>query len=250
MRSTPPPRASDDGAVTGSGARYLECRARFVALVDGVDDDVPVPATPGWTVGLLLAHVVGVATDLVAGRVQQWSQPAWTAAQVEARAGRAREQLLAEWDEHAAGAAAVLDDPPAFGLDPMFARVPLVDVVAHEHDVREAVGRDAPILDADWAVIGVQRRLWLDLQVAAIGLPPLRVLTDAGDDWVVGGAPPAATVRAPRQEVWRSTEGRRRRDVVRAFDWSTDPEPYLAAWLGPAFGWPDDAPGRAPHSTD
>lgn len=224
----------------GSGERYRAAHGRFVDVMRDVDDDVAVPATPEWTAGVLLSHVVGVATDLAEGRVDQWAQPAWTAAQVSARVGRSRDKLLAEWDEHLDRVVAIVDDPASAGLDDMYSRVPLIDLVAHEHDLREAVGAVEPLADDDWAILRMQRQLWLNVFVSGAGLPPLRVTSDRGDDWLVGGETPAGTVHAPRQDLWRSMEGRRPRADVRAFAWSVDPEPYLACWLGPAFTWPDD----------
>src|SRR5262249_22726922 len=160
-----------------------------------------------WTVHALLSHVVGVAADLAAGRVDRWSQPSWTAGHVAARAGRSRGELLAEWDAYESDVAAIVDNPALRGLDDMFRRVPMIDLIAHEHDVREAVCAIEELRDADWAILGVHRAFWLDAFAKDVGVPPLRVMTNRGDDWVVGGERPQATVNMPRQELWRSLEG-------------------------------------------
>jgi len=224
----------------GNGERYAAGQIRFLRLVRDIGDEVAVPATPEWNVHDVMSHVVGVATDLVTGRLDRWSQPSWTAEQVSARVGWTRDQLIAEWNHHAGGVVAIIDDPGSRGLDDMFGRVPLIDLIAHEHDVREAIGDTSTIGDADWAVLGPHRRSRLDASTKAHGAPPLRVVTDQGDDWVIGGEPPRGFVRASRQELWRSLEGRRTRAAVRAFEWSVDPEPYLDGWLGPVYEWPDE----------
>ena len=77
-----------------------------------------------------------------------------------------------------------------------------------------------------------------------LGLPPIRIATPEGDDWVVGapdgGVEPVGEVRLSRQELWRSTTGRRPRAAVRAYAWTVDPEPYLPAWAGGTFKYPED----------
>jgi hypothetical protein len=118
--------------------------------------------------------------------------------------------------------------------------LPLIDLIAHEHDVREALGAREMLADEDWAVLAPIRLFWLDACATAAGLPALRVVTDRGDDWTIGSGVPHGSVTVARQELWRSLEGRRPRQVVRTFGWSVDPEPYLDVWLGPAFSWPDD----------
>ncbi len=55
---------------------YEEARARFVLTVGDLqahDAATPVPAAPAWVVGDVLAHVVGLATDLNAQRLPDGS---------------------------------------------------------------------------------------------------------------------------------------------------------------------------------
>ena len=221
-----------------NGHRYLAAHARVVALVEPLDDDLAIPATPGWSLLDLLAHLAGAATDLAAHDVDDWSLDEWTAAQVAARRGRDRATILGEWETAAAGAAAVVDDPAAFDLDEAFARMPIIDTTGHEGDILEAIGRPATIDALDWAVIAPHREAMLGLLVAESGVAPLRVRTPEGDDWMLGGDVPATTVTMPRDELWRSLMGRRTRAVVAAYDWSGDPDPYLAIWVGGTWSWP------------
>jgi hypothetical protein len=39
--------------------------------------------------------------------------------------------------------------------------------------------------------------------------------------------------------LWRSLIGRRTRDQVRSFLWSSPSDPYLDLWPGPVFAYPD-----------
>ena len=131
-----------------------------------------------------------------------------------------------------------MDDPAAFDLDEAFARMPIIDTTGHEGDILEAIGRPATIDPLDWAVIAPHREAMLGLLVAESGVAPLRVRTPEGDDWLLGGAAPATTVTMPRDELWRSLMGRRTRAAVAAYDWSGDPDPYLAIWVGGTWSWP------------
>ena len=54
-----------------NGHRYLAAHARVVALVEPLDDDLTIPATPGWSLLDLLAHLAGAATDLAAHDVDE-----------------------------------------------------------------------------------------------------------------------------------------------------------------------------------
>jgi uncharacterized protein (TIGR03083 family) len=222
------------------GQCYAAAHQRFVHLVGGLADDLGIPASPAWTVRDLVAHLTGVAADLVTGNVEGWAGPEWTAAQVSSRAGLARGDVLSEWASLVPRVVAVVDDPAGVGLGAAFGRMPLVDLTCHEADVREAAG-SGPFLDSsDWEVLA-EHRLWvLDAEVREAGLPALAVRTAEGDSWVAGGETAQATVRLPRYELWRSLMGRRTRTEVVHYDWSVDPGPYLAVWAASSFGWPEE----------
>src|SRR5439155_2007093 len=81
---------------------YAQTRKRLSDLLDGIDDDravPPVPACPGWTVKDVLAHVVGVCSDVLDGNINGVATDPWTAAQVAKRAGARLPDLLDEWDQ-------------------------------------------------------------------------------------------------------------------------------------------------------
>ncbi|MBU6316864.1 MAG: hypothetical protein KGR47_10185 [Acidobacteria bacterium] len=222
----------------GNGHRYRLAWARMMALVEPLPDDLPVPATPDWNLLQLLSHLAGAAADLTGGNSADWSHPHWTAAQVELRSRRSRREVLAEWADCVDGVTSRVDDPAAFGLHEAFGRMPVIDAIGHEHDIAEAAGLPVGIEHDDWLVLHDHRRLHLDAAVTYAGLPPLRVLTPEGDSWSVGGGDPTASVRLARQELWRSLTGRRTRMHVASYDWSADPTPYIAVWVGGTFSWP------------
>ena len=219
---------------------YVATRDRFLELVDQVDPALGLPATPDWDVRQLVAHLVGLNQDLVDGNVEDYAGAEWTAAQVESRAGVPLPDLVAEWDAVLPAFLEVLADPVGHGLEDYLGISPVVDLVSHDLDLREAAAVDVVVPPDVWDVIGPRRQFLLDLQVQDAGLPALQLVTPEGDDWVVGSGDPVGLVRTGRLDLWRSLEGRRTRVQVRSFDWSVDPEPYLPVWPASAFDWPAD----------
>jgi len=113
---------------------YGATRERIAEVVAGADPDAAVPACPGWRVGDVLAHLAGVPAALVAGDVPRGDTQGWVDAQVEARRGRSTESLLDEWAQVSPDFERMMatSGPRIAGL--------IYDVVAHEHDLRAALG--------------------------------------------------------------------------------------------------------------
>ena len=135
------------------GEAYRGVRVRVGALVARRRRPRPrtvAPATPDWTVHDLLAHLVGVTADIVSGNLDGVGTDAWAAAQVEARAATACDELLAEWNEHG---------PVVEEMAGQFGRAAgqlVSDATTHEHDVRGALGapgaRDSDAVAAELRV--------------------------------------------------------------------------------------------------
>jgi uncharacterized protein (TIGR03083 family) len=202
---------------------YLATRGRVRALLEAAGPgaaDLPVPATPQWTVHDVVAHLAGVATDLTEGRLDGLATDEWTDAQV----ARSREltvvQLLDLWDEHGAGVDAVADSFGAAGGQL------LADAASHEHDLRGAL--DAPgARDSDAVAIGFRfvcagvRR-----NRGAVDAPALLIRHEAGEK-VLGDREPGASLTTTRFEVLRAATGRRTLDEIRAYEWEGDAHPEL-----------------------
>lgn len=119
-------------------AAYTGLRVRVIELVRSQDAsarDVPVPHCPAWTVGDVLAHMVGVAEDILAGRLEGVTTEAWTQAQVDRHRGESLAHLADVWDDTTAAFDTVLPMIPA----PVNSQV-VLDAVTHEHDLRHALG--------------------------------------------------------------------------------------------------------------
>jgi uncharacterized protein (TIGR03083 family) len=202
------------------GELYETERRKFVALQRSLDDasrSTPVPATPAWTVHDVLAHVVGITVDLNAGNFGRGDEPdTWTAAQVDARRGRTVEQLAAEWD---AAAPQFEDGLRLLGYE--IGSHYLGDLLQHAADVRHALGMPRPDDDLSLAV-GLDFYLISfeeSLVEAGIGAVEIAV----GDEsWTLGPAPPVASLRAERFELFRALGGRRTAAQIRALTWRGD----------------------------
>lgn len=205
---------------------YRETRLRISGLLrelDEGDGDRPVPACPAWNVRQLASHVVGVSADIMAGNIADAGSDAWTGAQVTTRADRTLPELIDEWDVVGPQVEAAL----AGGLLPAQA---VFDLVTHEHDLRGAIGRPGAA-DEEAVAIGLTfvEETW-PLVMAGYQIPPLRIVTGGAD--MVVGEDPVVTLHLSPFEALRALTGRRSLAQVAAYDWDTDPGPWL-----PAFTW-------------
>jgi uncharacterized protein (TIGR03083 family) len=216
---------------------YAETRTRICDLVRDLpptDAARTVPACPAWSVQQLVAHVVGVSADILAGNITDAGSDPWTEAQVAARAGRTLAELADEWDVTGPRVEAALAD----GALPAQA---VFDQVTHEHDLRSAV--DRPGAQAHPAVaigVGFVRDAWPHV-VGVTDVPALRIV--AGEAELVAGDDPEVTLELAAFEALRALTGRRSEAQLRAYDWGTDPTPWLPAFTwGPFTPIADDLP--------
>lgn len=217
--------------VAEAPAIYPDARARFVALAREVPEDVwdrQVPSTPLWKARDLVAHLVGVSEDFLAGNFPTTISPQeWTALQVARRHDKPIAQILADWDEVFPRIVEALDAGAITGL------ALVNDTVVHEQDLRGLLGRpsgrDAPGY-AYATKVACQR---VDNRFREVGLPAITLETDEWS-YQTGEGEPEATVRASSYEMFRSMWGRRSPEQMKRFNWSVDPDPYVAVM--PIFG--------------
>jgi uncharacterized protein (TIGR03083 family) len=206
------------------GVVYGACRERVSELVRELAPDRlgrRVAATDGWTVHDVVAHLVGVVTDINAGRFEGAGSEPWTAAQVEARRDVPLDALLAEWDEGAPQFEAGLT-----ALGGPRAAIAVGDVWNHEQDLRGALGIEGgrDVAAEQLAIDGYAAAR--GGQVREAGLPALQLRAGV-DEWLLGEGTPGATVVAEPYELGRLICIRRTPEQVRAYRWEGDPEPYV-----------------------
>ena len=217
------------------GEAYAATRRRIRALAQGRDDlaRVSVPRCPEWSAHDVIAHVAGVVDDALNGRLDGVATDPWTAAQVERGRGRTTAELLDQWDEQAPGFEGILDaiGPPG--------RQSVLDVVTHEHDLRDALGEqgdrdsDAVTTGAGFIADAIRRN------AAAQGLPVPGFRTTDGGRWT--GDSDAAVVTADPFELIRAATGRRSERQIRALGWEGDVDAVIPAFtFGPFAPSPVD----------
>ena len=198
------------------GDHYRRSRDRVSTLLRSLPADVaawPVEACPGWDVHAVVAHLVCVVDDALAGRLTGPPTPDVTAAQVARMCDVPLESMLDQWSEQAAAFEELISQADVWPA--------AIDVLSHEHDLRHAVGRPGARDDPSINVVGWMLIGWLEG-------PPIRF--DLGTSRHVSGgssAPPERDVRTTAFEVLRFRLGRRSADQVRALEWSPGPPPSL-----------------------
>ncbi len=214
--------------MTDHAAAYHGICQRVAALTADLDDDTAsqlAPATPEWRVKDVLAHLIGVNADVLAGNIDGAGTDPWTEQQVAARRDRSVPQLLDEWAELSPALEAII---PAIPEGP---RGQLIfDAVSHEFDLRGALGQPGA-RDSDAATIGFG---WAADVVAFVRdgaqAGALCLQTEHGPQ-VVGTGEVTATVSADRFELLRAMTGRRSLDQIGAFAWDGAAAPGHIAFL-------------------
>lgn len=213
---------------------YSALQQRVAEVVRTGECHLAVPACPGWTVHDVVAHLTGLCQDWVDGRLDKYASDAWTAGQVARFSASSCDEILGVWSA-TVGAFGALTEP-FLGQPP--SRWAFGDAVVHEADIKGALGSGRVPLDA--VRLGLRGSLarWEHEVLRPAGLLPLDVRTPDSD--VVrlgeqGGA--AATVEVETYELFRALAGRRTASQVRRWEWSADPEPWVAAGLPIPFTW-------------
>ncbi len=206
------------------GQLYEVVRQRLIATTRSLADDqllTFVPAAPQWRVRDVLAHVVGLVTDLNAQHLPAADDvggAAWGAAQVAVRHATPIGAMLSEWEREAP---AFENGLRIFGYEEGSHFIG--DLHAHHQDVRGALGleRDddptvvavsldhylgfvhAILVDAHWGVLAVQA----SGEVRVLG-------TEAGSR--------RAQLAAPAFDVLRVFSARRSSAQIRRLRWRGD----------------------------
>lgn len=204
-------------------AEWTQAQARVVELVEGRSGDalaVTVPACPDWTARDLVAHMIGVDADIVAGRGDDGDLDGWTQAQVDARRDADLDALLAEWRE--------LTGPVQEWMRAHDTR-PLGDVVIHEQDLRGALDV-AGARDTD-GLAALRDRMagGFDQAVADAGLAPVHLVSDT---WThrTGEGEPGLVLTASEFDLTRALMTRRSATQLRSWVTAGDVAPYLASF--------------------
>lgn len=204
-------------------AIYHDVRSGLLAMAGELSDDewsTTAPATPAWTVKDLYAHLAGVAADVLAGNAVYPGSDEWTAKQVDDRAPLTPQQVCAEWEATGPQLEGLIDQ-----LGPALS-APVIDVWHHDQDARNAIGRHAN-RSGEGLRLALRSGNAMGPKIEAAGLPALAVRTE-GYERLFGTGEAEVSLTGDPYELARAFMGRRSLDQIRGFDWSGDPDPYLA----------------------
>lgn len=225
-------------ATSDAAAAYRLVYERIDVLVRGRVDDaaLSVPACPDWTIHQTLAHLAGVAQDIVALNLEDKAADNWTQAQVDRLGGYSVDELLDQWGQ------AIDSVTSALALAPQASACQLVfDALTHEHDIRGALdepGSRAGDLAFEAALAFVTAMG--DQFIRQAGSPALRLSTPTigavqlGQPHTVRGQ---VALDISDFEALRFFGGRRSIRRLSALPWRGDPTHLLPAFthLLPAF---------------
>ncbi|MBV9793176.1 MAG: maleylpyruvate isomerase family mycothiol-dependent enzyme [Actinobacteria bacterium] len=204
---------------------WTDAQGRVIELVESLGDEETqraVPATPDWTVTQLLAHMVGLSADVLAGDEPDDHNPSWTQRQVDSRAGRTPAELVAEWRTLTKGMQDYLrDNGPR----------PLNDIVIHEQDLRGAVGRPG---GRDTSALAAVRDVMAErfaTRVRQAHLPPVELRSPA---WIfsTGDGDPGLELFAPDFDLIRALMTRRTAGQLRQWSLNGQIDQYLPVFAG------------------
>jgi uncharacterized protein (TIGR03083 family) len=197
-------------------AIYAAIRQRLLDLAPTLDarqQEAPLAATPPWTVVDGYRHLAGGCSDVLDGRTDGAGGPAWTAAQLGARADRDLAEVCQEWAERGPDLDRVLQEAgAAMGWS-------VLDAWVHEQDIRAASGvgalHDDPLLD-DLVPLALGT---FGGYYAQAGGPTLRLVLD-GESHTLGEDEPTAELTTTPYEMLRIVFGRRSERQVAEAAWS------------------------------
>ncbi|MEZ0362852.1 maleylpyruvate isomerase family mycothiol-dependent enzyme [Mycobacterium sp. pUA109] len=230
------PRAPRLLPISDAAAAYRLVYERIDAPLRGRAGvaELPVPACPDWTVRQIVAHLAGVAQDILALNMEGKAADSWVQAQVDRLGGNSVDELLDLWGQ--------MIDPVTARLAFQESACQLVfDTLTHEHDIRGALGQpgsragDLPFE----AALGFLTTMG-DLINREAGLPALRLTTPTLGSVHLGDphtAPGQVALSISDFEALRALGGRRSVAQLLALPWQGDPTNSLPAfthWL-PTF---------------
>ncbi|WP_165691579.1 maleylpyruvate isomerase family mycothiol-dependent enzyme [Mycobacterium numidiamassiliense] len=211
-------------------AAYRLVYRRIDALLRGRADvaELKVPACPAWTIRQAVAHLAGVADDIVSLNMEGKGTEQWTAAQVDRLGSKSIDDLLDLWGQTIDPVTELLSlVPEGSGCQLVF------DTLTHEYDIRGALNEPGCRTgDLAFEVALAFMTTTYDRMARQTGLPAVRLTTPTMGT-VQLGDPDTATDRlvlhVSEFEYLRAFGGRRSVRQVMALPWHGDPTNLLPA---------------------
>lgn len=232
--SRPPQLPSISDAATA----YRLIYGRVDALVRSRTEvaELTVPACPTWSIRQTVAHLAGVAQDIVSLNMEQKAADSWTQAQVDRLDRHSLDDLLDLWGQMVGPVTTTLALAPEASASQL-----VFDTLTHEYDIRGALSEPGCRTgDLAFEVAMAFVATMGDQFIRQAGLPPLRLVTPTNGS-VQLGDPHAERDELALEisdfEALRAFGGRRSIRQLLALPWHGDPTDLLPAFtdLLPAF---------------
>lgn len=204
---------------------YHAFRLRLTSLGRSLEPQVAgakTPTCPEWSPKDILAHMTGIAADILDGNVEGAATEAWADVQVEKRRAATLSDVLDEWDSKGP----LLEDLLA-NVAPAIAYQFYLDAWTHEWDLRQAI--DAGPIEPDYALVAhtvpavmdslterlEERRLTpVKLELSGLAVGPYVARFDASPATSQGR--PTASISMTFFEFLRIAMGRRSKAQIEA----------------------------------
>jgi uncharacterized protein (TIGR03083 family) len=223
-----------------AAAAYRLVYQRVDDLLRGRADiaELMVPACPDWTIRQTVAHLAGVADDIVSFNMAGKGTDQWTGAQINRLGGNSIDELLDLWGRKIDTVTELL------GLVPEGSGCQLTfDTLTHEHDIRGALSEPGSrTVDLAFEVALAFMTTTYDQMAREGELPAVRLITPTIGAVQLGNPETATdqvTLNVSDFEYLRAFGGRRSVRQLRALPWQGDPTNLLLAWCNAAV--------RPPH---
>jgi uncharacterized protein (TIGR03083 family) len=231
-------RAPQLSPVSDVVAAYRLVYERVETLIRGRADiaELTVPACPSWTIRQTIAHLTGVAQDVVSLNMEEKASSPWTQAQVDRLGGHSIDELLDLWGQMIDQVAELLVFAPQVSTGQL-----VFDTLTHEYDIRGALSEPGPRTGdlAFEVALGFLTTVGDQLNREG-GLPALRLTTPTIGTVLLGD--PHATrdqlaLNLSDFEALRAFGGRRSIRQLLALPWQGDPTDLMPTFthLAPAF---------------
>jgi uncharacterized protein (TIGR03083 family) len=227
--------------ISDAASAYRLAYGRVDALIRGRAEgaELTVPACPAWTIRQTVAHLTGVAEDIVSLNLEEKAADSWTQAQVDRLGGHSIDELLGLWGQMIDPVTATL------ALAPQGSACQLVfDTLTHEHDLRGALSEPGS-RTGDLALevaMGFLTSMG-DQFIRQAGLPALQLITPTigsvqlGDPHTARGQ---VALNISDFEALRALGGRRSIRQLLALPWHGDPTHLLPAFSNDGVRPPND----------
>ena len=206
-----------------AAVEWAEAQARVIELTGGLSEQAlatTVPACPDWTAQDLLAHMIGVDADILAGNGDDGDLDGWTQAQVDSRRGQDRDALHQEWRGMTESVQQYMREKDTR---------PLGDVIIHEQDLRGALDVAGARSTDGLAALRDRMADGFDQAVSDAGLAPVQLVSET---WThsTGEGEPGLVLTASEFDLTRALMTRRSAAQLRSWTTSGAVEPYLASF--------------------